>query len=250
VTYKSLVGFVVLLSLVACRPSARPVTTTSDDGSSTSASSQAAAKRDHSLVRVVNAMSSGPRLAVLADERTLFDGVASREVTRYRELDEDMVTFSVRPSAEPAANSEAGNREILSDGARYTAVILPGDKAGQMRIKVLTDDPITPEGKARVRVIQAAEGAGDVDLVFAGRKDNLFGGVSFAGASAYQNVDPTNGRLEVRRGGETLVLATLKDLQLSAGVSTTIVITGGPKGPLHLTTFEDRPGPPEMAASQ
>ena len=248
--HRSLAGFAVLLSLAGCRPSARPVTTTSDDGSSTSASGQAAASRDHSLVRVVNAMASGPRLSVLADERTVFDGVASSEVTRYRELDEDMVTFSVRPSAEPAANGEGGNREMLSDGKRYTAVILPGDKPGHRRLTVLIDDLITPKGKARVRVIHAAEGAGDVDLVFVGRKDALFDGVKFGGPSEYKDVDPTSGRLEVRRGGEQLVLASLTDLQLSAGVSATIVISGGPKGPLHIMTFEDRAGTPETALTR
>src|SRR6188474_1273880 len=93
------------LVLAACNASSRPVTTKSDQGTSKSPSGEAAADRDNSLVRVVNA--TGSARTLLADDKTLFDSVAPDQVTPYKEVKENMVTFSVQGATPPGTTEQA-----------------------------------------------------------------------------------------------------------------------------------------------
>ena len=99
-----------------CTPKDKAVTTTTDQGTSSSPSGEMAAQRDHSMIRVVNAVPSGPKITLLADERTIFDNVAGSEVTPYKEMGDNAVKFSVRRSDQPSAAGEAVNREVMGDG--------------------------------------------------------------------------------------------------------------------------------------
>ena len=228
----------------ACTPAKdSAVTTTTDQGVSASPSGKVAAQRDHSMIRVVNAVPNGPDMTLLADERTIFDKVAGSEVTAYKEMGDNAVKFSVRRSDQPSAAGEAVNREVMGDGQRYTAVVLPADTHGEMGLRVLHDELTPAAGKARIRVIHAAAGAGEVDIAMTGHTDELFSGINYGNEAGYKDVDPTFGTLEVRRKNERLQLATVKDMKLEPGTAYTVVIVGGPKLPLKALTFEDHPAP-------
>ncbi len=60
----------------------------------------------------------------------------------------------------------------MSGGSHYTVVALPDSK--KAILKVLSDNLTPPsEGKAKVRVINAAPDAGDVDIFGPDKKDSL-----------------------------------------------------------------------------
>lgn len=230
----------------ACSPRDSAVKTTTDDGTTASPSGEAVAQRDNLMIRVVNANTSGPAVSLLADERVLFEKVAATEVTAYKELDDNAVRFSVRPSDQPSAAGESVNREVMADGQRYTAVVLPDDQGAATGLRVLHDDLAPASGKARIRVVHAAVGTGEVDVAIAGHSEDLFSGVNFGMEAGYKDIDPTAGTLEVRRKNEQLRLAQVKNMKLEAGTAYTVVIVGGPKTPLKAITFADEP----VAASE
>ena len=235
-------GAAVVLS-AACTARDPAVKTTTKTGTSASPSGDVAAQRDHSMIRVVNAVTSGPKITLLADERTMFDNVGATEVTAYKEIDDNAVKFSVRRSDQPSSAGESVNREVMGDGERYTAVVLPADHGVTGTLRVLRDELTPDSGKARIRVINAAAGAGQVDVVLTGRPDKLFSGLNFGNEGGFKDIDPTSGTLEIRRKNEQLMLTSRKDMQLEAGRAYTVVIVGGPKAPLKTIAFEDQPMP-------
>ncbi|MEO8636831.1 MAG: DUF4397 domain-containing protein [Gemmatimonadales bacterium] len=233
----------------ACTPKDSAVTTTTDQGTTASASGEAAAQRDHSMIRLINAVPDGPKMTLLADERTMFNNVAGSEVTSYKELLDNAVKFSVRRSDQPSAAGEGVNREMMGDGQRYTAVVLPDVKGKTSGLRVLHDELTPAEGKARIRVINAASGAGDLDVVLTGRKGQLFSGINFGNEAGFKDIDPVAGTLEVRRENEQLMLTSIRGMKLEAGTAYTVVIVGGPKAPLKTITFEDRATPAHPVVS-
>ncbi len=233
-----------LLLGAACSPRDSAVKTTTADGeSSKSASGDAAAARDHSMIRVVNAVTNGPQMTLLADEQTLFDNVRASEVTPFKEMDENAVKFSVRRTDQPTATGQAVNREMMGDGQRYTAVVLQGENGGEGSLRLLHDELTPAAGMASIRVIHAAPGTGEVDVVLSGREGDLFSGINYGNEGGYTDINPTTATLEVRRKNEKLQLVSIKDMKLEAGVAYTVVIIGGPKLPLKTISFEDKPIP-------
>jgi hypothetical protein len=232
-----------------CSPARdRAVTTTSDRGTTSSPSGDTVAARGHSMVRVINAVSNGAQITLLADERTIFDNVKAAQVTDYKEMSDNAVKFSVRSADQPSASGEGVNREVMGDGQRYTAVVLPKDNGKDYGLRVLHDELTPDSGKARIRVIHAAAGTGEVDVVLNGHSGELFSGLNFGNEGGFKDIDPTTGTLEVRRKDEKLQIATVKDMRLDAGHTYTVVIMGGPKAPLKTVTFEDQVSMPRQVS--
>jgi hypothetical protein len=103
---------------------------------------------------------------------------------------------------------------------------------------VVQDDHSRPgEGKARVRVVHASREAGEVDLFAVGRDDALFDGIDFRSVTDYDEIDPVTGPLELRREGQSAVVLSVPDVQLSAGRSYTIVVVGGLRTTPRLEAF-------------
>jgi hypothetical protein len=73
-----------------------PIGTTSGGEANVSPPADSAGARDHSLVRVANAVSGGTEVAMLTDEQPLFDAVKPNAVTDYREVSTNLADFSVR----------------------------------------------------------------------------------------------------------------------------------------------------------
>lgn len=235
------VGLLILpLVLIGCRQDnteESPVTTTSPAGKSTAPSSEAAEDRDVALVRVVHAMPTGATVDVFADETQVFDKLAFKTVTRYRELNGERYTFRLRPTGMTQAEPLASNTEGLDDGDYYTVFAVPGNDETAI-LRVVQDDHSLPgEGKARVRVVHASRDAGEVDLFAAGRDDALFDGVDFQAVTDYDEIDPVNGALELRVEGESKVLLSVPAVRMEAGKSYTIVVVGGIKAAPRLEAF-------------
>lgn len=235
--------------LAACNPSKTraPVTTTGNDGSSTSPAGTAAAQRGEALVRLVNALPTEPTVAVNSGDSALFANVKYKMVTEYRQVGDNtadfkLVTGSQTPGTQPAAE----NHELLSNGGRYTAIALPEKDGSGANLKIVRDEIVPGSGKAQVRVIHAAPGVGEMDVVLNGRNDPLFSGINYSTEAGFKEIDPVAGSVEIRDAGSHKRLVALKDVKFEAGKSYTIVIAGSPMSKVEAITFNDAlsPGQP------
>ena len=224
------VGFIVLLlMIVGCQQESTrnaPVTTSSPAGQSTAPPAAAAQRRDMALLRVVHAIPAGSTVDVFADDNKVFDGLAYKAVTPYREIDGQRYTFRLRPAGMNQARPLASNTEGLDDGNHYTVFAVPGDgEAASLRV-VADTHSMPSSGKARVRVVHASGDAGEFDVYAVGRTPVMFDGVDFQSVTAYDEIDPLSGSLELRPQGESNVMLTIPNVRLEAGKTYTIVIVG------------------------
>src|SRR5262249_56428844 len=106
-------------------------------------------------------------------------------------------------------------------------------------LKVMRDEIVPAAGKAQIRVIHAAPGAGDIDVQFVGAEGKVFTGVGYSTEAGFRDIDPVQGTIEVKTADNHRTLATLKDMKLEAGKSYTIVVTGSPMRQLETVTLHD-----------
>jgi hypothetical protein len=172
-----------------------------------------ASKNEQALVRVIDAAPDAAALEVIADKNPVFTRVEYKDVTPYKALPANFDDFAVKAAGQDAAAPLAENSESIMSGRHYTLVIFPdtpaaksdapradGEKAEKkVAIDVIADDLQMPsEGKARVRVINAAAGTDDIEVFLRGQKDALFSDVDFKEAIDYKEVDPVKATLEWR----------------------------------------------------
>jgi hypothetical protein len=219
----------------------RPVTTKTSEGQSVAPPAETAARRDKALVRLVNALPSARAVSVRADTTAVFSAVPYKKVTRYREVDDKGARFALFSESQGAgAEPLADNREMLRDGQRYTVVALPEENGTGARLRVLRDELVEEQGKAHVRVIHAAPGVGEIDVLAAGGTEPMVEGLTFGNEASYKGIAPVKaGTLEVRRQDGKRRLLTLRNVSFAAGKSYTIVVTGGATRKLEVITFED-----------
>jgi len=215
---------------------AKVATTVSDSSAMVSASSEAAEERGTSMVRFVNAVPASGALDVVSDSIALFTAVAYGSVTPYREVRDNIKTFSLRPNGGEA--QLIGNTETMSDGGRYTIVALP-DREGGTTIRVMKDELATDSGKARIRLVNAALGNDDIDVVMSGKSDALFDDIDYGSDAGFKDIDPVETGFAIRREDSKRDMATVKRMQVKAGRAYTIVLAGASGGALRAITFSD-----------
>jgi hypothetical protein len=214
-----------------------PVSTNSPAGQSTAPAASAAASREMALVRVVHAIPAGSTVDLFADDNKVFDSLAYKAVTPYREMDGQRYTFRLRPAGMNQAAALASNTEGLSDGEYYTVFAIPGD-GETASLRVVADTHTLPSaGKARVRVVQASSDAGEVDVYAVGRTQVLFDSVDFQSVTDYAEFDPVTGALELRPDAESNVMLTVPHVRLETGKTYTIMIVGRVRTAPKLETF-------------
>jgi hypothetical protein len=240
----SLLAGAVLLS--ACSRDAQTedeVTTRTAGGeASTSISGDSADKRGEALVRVVNAVPETRSLTVRADETHALPAVEYKKVTAYTPIDRNWVTFQVSKSSDSTYAPLETNREMLTDGHRYTIVVMRDDDETGLKTRIVRDDLANDATKAQVRVINAAEGFDEIDVRRRGvNDDDLFSGVNVGSEAGFNAIDPWAGALEFRAEDGKRLLATIPKVDLQAGKSYTIVLAPGKGGKLDAFWFEDAP---------
>jgi hypothetical protein len=228
------------------------VTACEQPGATRETAEQAAAPEQQAMVRVINAVPDQPALDVVAGEAETFSDVRFGAATPYQPVPDD-ATLRVRseaagaaPPAEPARPEAApavpGEGEAeganLAGGKRYTALVAPAGEAGAgLKLRLVEDDPEPPaEGKVKVRLLNAAPDAGDVQLVVSGKE--------IAGAGErYQDIEATAGPVELRVSaeGQRKEVVPLRDVQLQPGKIHTIVLHGKPGAQLGAIAVEDAP---------
>lgn len=235
--------------LAACNPSKTrtPVTTTGNDGAATSPAGTTVAKRGEAMVRLVNALPTSPSVAVNSGDSALFANVKYKDVTEYRQVGDNTADFKLVTAPQAAGTTPAAeNHELLSNGGRYTAIALPEKDGSGADLKIVRDELVPGAGKAQLRVIHAAPGVHELDVVLDGQKDALFSGINYSTEAGFKEIDPVAGTVEIRSADSHKRLVSLKDVKFEAGKSYTIVITGSPMSKVEAITFNDAltPGEP------
>jgi hypothetical protein len=235
-------GMGALLVLVGCSrtQTKTPVTTTAGNDSTTTESGARADARGQTLVRIVNADPSHPTVTLTTDNQTPFTEVAYKTVTPYREVEDNVTKFEVYDAKTGVTTTPlATNREVMADGARYTLVLMPASDGDAPVLKALRDELVPAEGKAKIRLVNAAPAAGEVDLNAEGLIDPIFDNVNVGTEAGFKDVDPTSGSLMVRQDKGKRTLVTVKDVKaLEPGMTYTIVLAGRPGG-WQAITFSD-----------
>ena len=236
-----------LLLAAACSSEPKqtqPVTTKTDAGTSTAPPAKEAQQRNNALVRVINAVPGNTSFDIFADDQKVFESIAFKTVTPYKELSDDRHAFRLRKTGEDTSQPLAENSEGLSGGKHYTLVVLPGTN-DKTTIELISDNITTPPSdKAQVRVIHASPDAGEVDIVDKQANKKMFSGVNFESETRYMDVDPMKTTLEVRQEGQDKPIITLPNANFEKGKFYTIVVTGLAKGMPKLQTLlvEDQLG--------
>lgn len=221
----------VALSIGCNRTTERSSTTaTSEGGASSAPAGKVAERHEMALVRFVHATPGTPAVDVWFGDTKAFPNVSYKTVTAYQTLPGERHEFKLRPSGQDAAEPLAVNSEGLGDGKHYTVVALKKDD-GMVTLHAMKDDLALPsEGKAKVRVIHAVPNVGDVDVLKAGSRDELFEGVDFNSATDYKEVDPFRGALNVRKDTGGAQVLQIRNVDLQPNRMYTVIVTGGAAG--------------------
>ena len=226
--------------LAACRDAQteKEVTTRTATGeAATSMSGDSADKRGMALVRVVNAVPTQSTLIVRAGPNLQLTAAEFKKVTEYQPIDRNWVTFEISASADSGFEPLATNREMLTDGHRYTIVIIP-DSARKYETRILRDEISDDTTKAHLRVIHSARGIDEINVVQRGG-DTIMNGVNFATEAGYRAIDAWRGTLEFRTEDGNRLLHNIPNLSLEKGRSYTIVLTRNAAGRLESIRFDD-----------
>lgn len=195
--------------------------------------------RKNVLVRVAHLIPGAPNVDLFVDNTKTFDNATYKRVSPYKEIPEGAHKYYLRQAGQDTAQPLAEQDERTSDaGAHYTVLAVPTSIVGRPSLKILKDDYAAPaNGKAKVRVIHAALGTGDIDVVANGVSESLFDNISFAGDDDYEQINPLNGTLEVRLEGKNIAVATLPNTVFEAGKLYTIFVVGQPTGAARVEAF-------------
>jgi hypothetical protein len=228
----------MVVAVAACREgkTQEPVVSTGGGAASVSPAGTVAARAGKSMVRVLNAMPSKHTLDLTGDDRTLFSDVVYKQVTPYAEVKDNLIALRVLKTEDNSLLADG--HEMMLDGIRYTALVLPDEKGGT-QLKVVRDDLAPGTGKARLRVINASPAVDNADFAILGQKAALFKGVDFTDEAGYKDIDPSTITLDVRQNAKSVKPMILKPLHLETGKAYTIVIVGGRVAPVEALVFTD-----------
>ena len=232
-------GFVLVGFLgYACQqaPTAEGIVSTTEDGASLSPSGRKAEQHGTSMVRLANALPGSAGLEVLRDSVSLVANVPFGGVSPYVQVADNTVRFTFRNAKGTTIVEESDQR--LQDGVRYTLVAL-SNRSGGTSIRVIRDDLVPDDGRARIRVIHAAPALDDVAVAMTGANDPLFANLDYGGAAGVKDVEPTTAGFTFRRElGGPAVLA-VRSMGLTAGTAYTFILTSRPDGALMAISFSD-----------
>jgi uncharacterized protein DUF4397 len=205
-----------------------------------------------SLVRVIHAIPGASPADVYADDVKVFSAVEYKAVSDYKNVRDNQVTFKLRTAGQPG-EPLTENHETLADGSCYTVVVMPGERGKAAELKVLSDEKdAPPEGKARVRVVNAAADAGKLEVTLRGREKPLVGGLHAADDTGYHDVTPADTTLVVRDKDKKRVVAEATNVAFASGKSYTVLImgrvAGKPKAEV-LVVEDGREGVPRRSAA-
>jgi Domain of unknown function (DUF4397) len=229
----------------------QPVTSKTDAGTSTAPPAKEVDRRNNALVRVINTVPAASSFDVFVDDQKVFDRVAFKSVTPYKELPGTRHTFRIRQAGQDNAQPVTENSEGLAGGKHYTILVMPGTN-DKVTVSIINDNLAPPPAdKAQVRVINASPDVGEVDVVDKQGDKKLFSGINFEKGSGYKDMNPARTTLEVRSEGQDKPILTLPNANFEKGKFYTIVVAGHAAGnqKLQAVMVEDKFGADATAAT-
>ena len=239
--FKAVLAFSIFLA--ACSSTNQPTATSETPGANPSAApDQQANEQKTAMVRYVNAIPASTSAKDQTDlwfgDMKAFSNVAYKEVTQYMQMPAQREDFKLQTAGNTQPNALATVTEGLSAGHYYT-VVAERKKDNSLSLDAIDDDLSTPDaGKAKVRIINAAMGIGDVNVV--GHSGSLFDGVDANSSTSYKQIDPMNGALEVRKGDNKTDVVRLSNFDIQAGKLYTFLLVGGSGQPFQIVPVTDQ----------
>lgn len=209
-------------ALFACAPADRDAREGDTAGPATSAAPEARVTN----VRVVNAMPGTTGLDLFADDQREVTNVEFRSVSQYEQLPEGIRTFKVVTAGAADTAALAENTDLTFDGRYYTVIAVGSARGENAELEVVRDDePVSDQSRARLRVVNAARNVDDIDVLVEGSEDAVVSGLGFGDDAASAEVVPGTVTLLVRRAGQQGVVHRIRDVNLVAGRTLTLVLT-------------------------
>jgi len=194
-----------------------------------------------SEVRLLHAVPGGAaaQLEISGGEGSPSDleGVGFGEATEYGEAPSGDTTLTLMAGGEQLGRST----ETLEDGARYTAVAVPGGDGATIR--VYADGKPTP-GRTRWRIVHAAPELDEAEFVL---DDRVVSALGLGEASDYSTVQPGVYSIGARRPGEEDALVERADVSLVAGTAQTAYLVGSAGERARFAILEDAATAPAQA---
>jgi hypothetical protein len=196
-----------------------------------------AAAQEEAKIRVGHFSPDAPPVDIYLDNRKTFAQVRFPLMSAYTPVAAGKHVIDIR-----AAGSAATDPALISVNAELKAgkpyLVAALGPAAALQGGLIEDDLTPPaKGKSKVRVIHAAVGGDNVDVVVAG-STTLFKDVAFGKAAPYSEVEATKYDLSVRKTGTTDQIVG-KVVTLQSGGVYTIVAIGDAAGTIGLRGFAD-----------
>ena len=235
-----LMGLAFLAGCSRVKPTSQDTETSAGGQTSVAPAGKAVAKQNKALVRFLNADPGVTRYDLWFEDSKAYTHVKYQRLTPYDELPATSGEFRLRASGWDDTEPIAIQTGRLDSGKRYTVVALR-DAKGNMALDVIADNLVPPsEGKAKVRLINAAFNFGQADVIRQNDNKLLFKGINVKTATDYEDVDAANTTLEVRKKGQHRPALLISNVNLEAGKMYTIVMAGGTTNtPLQAIPIED-----------
>lgn len=199
---------------------------------------RAQAQEETGILRVIHSAAGAPGIDVFVDGQRAVESQDYFSVSSNIRLQPGTREVRVNPSGAGSANPLIGKVVTVEPGEAYTLAVIK--QGSGIQGLLLEDSTSSPEaGEAQVRIIHAAPGAGAVDVSVAGSQTPFLTNVGY-GAATYVDVPPGSYSLDLSRAdtGDSL-LRTLQ-LQLLAGWTYTLVVTGDRPDDLWVQAIVDR----------
>jgi len=180
----------LIIWMAGCdRKTTAPLETTTSEGQASQApAGTAAARKDHALVRFVNADPGSEAQELWTSDMRLFAGIGYKTVTPYIEIPSQATQFRLREGA--GQKDLADVHDELFAGRSYTYVAMRG-KDGRSSLAEVSDDLTPPKaGKAKVRVINATQGVDNLYLYMEGVTNKIGQRVRTGAVTEFKDVDP------------------------------------------------------------
>jgi hypothetical protein len=201
----------------------------------------ASAQGEQASVRVLHLSPDVPRIDVYVDGSKTLAAVPFKTATKHAQVPAGTHTVELRPGGSATGvRSLTTARATVAAGAAYTlAAVGP---AAKLQLLVLKDDfTAPPQGKAKLRSIDAAPQSPPIDIAIAGGPV-LFHNLTFPKATPFATVDAGSMALEVRMAGTDQVVFRSGARSVPAGAILTMAGTVSPTGSIEVLPILDAAG--------
>lgn len=195
--FRPLVALVAVLALVVTGP----VSVVGAQEATVVATTEGGAR-----VRVVHASPDAPAVDVYVDDLAVVEGLEFGAASDFLPVPSGDHQVRVVPAGSSLDEGAVIDDEVgFDDGTTYEVAAMGLLAEIELGVWDLDLGKIDEDGQARVRVIHAAPGVDDIDVVEIGG-DTLFEGVGFGDASDFSDIEEGTYNLEVRTGEDDVLL--------------------------------------------